>query len=87
MAKFKEHEQAVCSVEGCKMDATRWFDTSLMGTRAADTPQTFYLCPEHAEQVSPDDTYAYQLSLHSRMIWKSELAVYSCHDDCPVCNE
>lgn len=85
MARFKEHEAATCSIEGCKQDATWWFDTSHM-PRTETTPRTFYLCPEHMEKVSPDEEYAYALSLSSGILWRSELASYSCHDDCPVCN-
>lgn len=80
MSTFKEHQEAFCSVSGCKEFATRWIDTDGLPF----FEDTFYLCPEHAEQLSADDSEAYLLTPEGQIL-KKEVAVYSCHDDCPVC--
>lgn len=68
--------------EQCKQEATRWLKVDC-------TPNhTFYLCADHADIMSggtDSDVIFFNPATSSYSI--EELAVYSCADDCGVCNE
>ena len=46
---FHTHQDAFCSVPGCRKIAHRWFPYQGL------PDDTFYLCEEHAEILAPDD--------------------------------
>ncbi len=83
-----KHKVIKCNVKGCKQEATRWFDTAqVSGDFDMKFKDTFYLCLEHAEKISMgDDTYAYFLNPETGKMRQIELAVYSCSEQCDVCN-
>lgn len=66
----------------CELEATRWIEVDC-------TPdKTFYLCADHADIMSggtDSDVIFFNPATSSYSV--EELAVYSCADDCGVCNE
>lgn len=83
-----KHKIIKCNIKACKEHATRWMDTALMsGDFDCSHRSTFYLCEHHASTLSPeDDIYTY-LNPETGKIRQIELAVYSCDDNCPICNQ
>lgn len=70
------HKSINCNIKDCKESATRWFSTY----------DTFYLCENHAGELSPDDEQIQLLNLTDGTINYTELAVYSCSPKCKECN-
>lgn len=80
------HVPAYCMIDGCKEEATRWYDTT--GTPFQGVPHnTFYLCGDHASEMSPEDDVVQILDMETGAEKEVELAVYSCSEECKVCNE
>lgn len=73
-----EHIPAYCSVPGCQEEAWRWFHYE------GRPQETFYLCDEHREVLSPEDDVVRLLSPAGVPV-ERELAVYTCRDDCEDC--
>jgi hypothetical protein len=86
MTTNSKHFPAYCDIEGCGEEASRWIDVSGIEKATDIKDNTFYLCPEHAEILSPEDSMVHILNLDTKSITTLELAVYSCSDDCEVCN-
>lgn len=77
---FHTHQDAFCSVPGCRNIAHRWFPYEGL------PDDTFYLCEEHAEILAPDDDVVRLLTQDHKPV-ERELAVYACHEDCFVCGD
>jgi hypothetical protein len=86
MNKYPEHVPAYCNIAGCQEEACRWIDTSGLPAFTRLEDETFYLCPQHAEMLSPEDSMMNVLNLDTRSIATVELAIYSCSEDCRLCN-
>lgn len=72
------HTPAFCSVPGCDEEAWRWFEYE-------GVPDgTFYLCDEHREILSPAD-HVVRVLTPAGVPVERELAVYGCHEECPLC--
>ena len=74
------HTVAVCSVPGCEEEAWRWFEYEGV------PDETFRLCDEHREVLSPGDDVVRVLTPAGVPV-ERELAVYACADDCPICRD
>lgn len=85
---MSKHIPKMCMIGGCKIEATRWVDTESINPMdlMQKECETFYLCTDHALELSPDDSMVRTLRVDTGEIIISELAVYSCSDDCEVCN-
>ena len=70
-------------IRSCGAEATRWIEVSV-GLVKNDT---FYLCPDHAEVLSPNDNQVSTLIPSEGRIEVKDLAVYACSDKCRVCND
>jgi hypothetical protein len=84
------HNSAFCNVKGCEEEATKWFEItpamakSFNGTNLTDT---FYLCPDHYDQLVDDNEEINLLNPATGEIFAGiEIAEYSCAEDCDVCN-
>lgn len=73
-----KHVSAICSVPHCRQEAWRWFAYENF------PDDTFSLCDEHREILSPEDDVVRLLTPAGFPIVR-ELAVYACREDCPVC--
>ena len=81
------HKSIKCQIKGCKQNATRWFETKkLSGDFDMKSHDTFYLCTEHASQLSPTDEVVLFLNPETGKLRQIELAIYECQPDCSVCN-
>ena len=78
------HIPEVCMVRTCSAEASYWFDAGLLFGRD-DPEDTFYLCADHAEKLAPEDV-VHWLDPKTKLARNVELAVYQCHDGCPVCD-
>jgi hypothetical protein len=72
------HTTVTCSVPGCEEEAWRWFEYEGV------PDDTFRLCDEHWEILSPEDDVVRVLTPAGVPV-ERELAVYACADDCPIC--
>lgn len=79
------HVPAFCSLRGCGLEASRWFEPGLLFGRD-DPRDTFYLCDDHAELAAHDDEAVYWIDPDSGFLRCVELAVYACDDRCSDCN-
>lgn len=83
----QEHEDAYCSISQCQEYATRFIcskkeDAPVLGIKPHET---FYLCDEHAEMLSPEDDHVVFIHPNTRELIQRELGVYACADTCEVC--
>ncbi len=82
-----KHNAIKCEVKGCKDEATRWFSTDeLSGDFDMKLHDTFYLCDYHAGIMSAEDDAIPFLNPETGKLRFVELAVYSCNENCGVCN-
>lgn len=77
-----------CNVKGCKQEAEYWIDTKDLSGDFDLKNHTFYLCLEHATSLSMADECEYIsfLNPETGKIREVEVAVYSCSENCKVCN-
>lgn len=79
MENKNEHVEKFCNIKDCKEEA-RYFLGDLY-------LYTFYLCQEHAEILTGEELESYNFVSPQGEIINKELAIYSCSEDCRVCNE
>ncbi len=72
-----EHIDIKCSVSKCRNFCGYWI---------AVEQDTFYLCSDHAEKISPEMDIAYILDLKTGIMTEYELGIYSCDEECEECN-
>ncbi len=83
-----KHIKIKCDVKGCKEEAVRWISTDeLSGDFDMKGKRTFYLCDEHKDKLSPEDDYINFLNPETGKIRSIEMGIYSCSEDCRVCND
>lgn len=75
-----KHIAKPCMIAGCKQEAERWIECA--GVEGG----TFYLCLDHALEISPNDDVIKWIDVGERIIEEEELGVYACSETCEVCN-
>lgn len=84
-----KHKKIKCNVRGCKEESKYWINTDkLSGDFDMKARRTFYLCENHATDLSQGEEMDYIkfLNPETGRIREIELGVYSCNDECGVCN-
>lgn len=83
-----KHKIIKCDVRDCYDEATRWIETKeLSGDFDMKGKHTFYICEEHQTTLSPEDDVIKFLNPETGRIRTVEVAVYSCDENCQVCND
>ena len=84
-----KHKAVKCSVRGCKEEAGFWIPTRELSGDFDIKKETFFLCDEHAEELSYLGEYEEIrfLNPETGKIRSIELGVYSCSDGCRICNQ
>lgn len=74
-----QHQIKHCGIDKCSTEASSWIEDK------NSKDDTFYLCPMHAYSLDNNDgVYA---KIEDNKINLTEIAVYSCSEDCEVCNQ
>jgi len=75
------HYPQYCELRNCTSEATNWIECEV------SEDKTFYLCQEHAETLGGEDGVYAELDPLNNTIKFIEIAVYSCSEQCEVCND
>lgn len=84
-----QHIEVACMVRSCKEEASYWIPFDPSHHLENDT---FYLCDEHMETVAGFDEEGnvsqeyFTLNTMTGDIESVEIGVYSCSEECEVCN-
>ena len=73
-----QHIKKTCERDGCSNEATRWYEDP-----KAAWERPLYVCTDHEDVQKAEET-GWITNSEGKEV---ELAVYSCSDDCAVCNE
>lgn len=75
-------------MRGCKEEARYWIPTELMSGDFDIKRETFYICENHNDELADGEEGAYYryLNPETGRIREIEIGVYSCNDECAICN-
>jgi hypothetical protein len=83
-----KHKVVRCDVRGCKDEAKYWIPTDKLSGDFDVKSETFYLCDNHNYLLESQEQEGYICFLNPETgrIREIEVGVYSCHEECGVCN-
>jgi len=73
------HIPVRCNIDECPQEASFFMCDY-------DYSNDFHLCSDHAEKLINEDGYYCHLDPETMTIEEIETGVYSCSEECPICN-